>query len=291
MFGYIMPDKPELRIKEYELFRAYYCGVCKALGRSFGLMPRMVLNYDSVFLGLFLSSLHGEVPKLKKEVCIANPIQKKWMAYDSRHIDFAADINIILTYYKLKDNWTDEKSLLSLGAYTAFKGAYVKARERNKEVDEAVGISIHKLSSLENNGCSSLDEVADCFADMMKKLLVSGYDGKDAAAIRALEWIGYHIGRWIYIIDAYDDMEKDLKTGSYNPILLQYGSEGKASEVPYCTEVKKKVEFGLTHSLSQIAASTELLDIRNKGIIDNILYLGLSKKTQQILNKCRKRSG
>lgn len=111
MFGYVTPDKPELKIKEFELFRAYYCGLCKTMGRSSGILSRFALNYDSVFLALILSSLCRENVRIEKEICFANPVKKKYVARESKSLEYAADINIMLMYYKFKDNWADEKML------------------------------------------------------------------------------------------------------------------------------------------------------------------------------------
>lgn len=285
MFGYIVPDKPELKIKEYELFRTYYCGVCKSLGRNLGVLSRFTLNYDTVFLGLLLASLHGENPELRREVCIANPFKRKWVAKKSKYIDFAADINTILTYYKLKDNWNDEKSILSKAAGLALLPGYKKARARNPETDMIVERSIAALAKLEAARCSSIDEAAEPFAVMMKEIMAAGGGACDASTRRILEWIGYNTGKWIYTIDAYDDIEKDIKSGSYNPILLKYSYNGE-DICSFKSRIKDEVSRGLIHSLGQLSSSVELLSLNNKGIIDNIIYLGLNKKTGSILDKC-----
>lgn len=284
MFGYIMPDKPELKIKEYELFRAYYCGVCKSLGRNLGVLSRFTLNYDSVFLGLFLSSLYGESPVMTKEVCIANPLKKKWIARKSKYIDLAADINTILTYYKLKDDWEDERKLSSRAAGLILSGGYKKAKSRNPELDSIVSRAIAATTELEKQKCSSIDAAAEPTAVMMKELLAAGFGESDASKRRILEWAGYNLGKWIYTIDAYDDMEKDITSGSYNPILLKYKYDGEEIG-SFKDKLREEVSFGLLQSLGQLAGSVELLNMKNKGIIDNIIYMGLYKKTESIIDK------
>lgn len=121
MFGYIRPSVKELKVKEYELFRGYYCGLCKSMGRSFGVFSRFALNYDAVFLGLLMASVHDEMPALKRENCIANPLKRKWIVKESPAIDFAADINVLLTYYKLKDDIRDEGGWLPSLAQLLFQ--------------------------------------------------------------------------------------------------------------------------------------------------------------------------
>lgn len=287
MFGYIMPDKPELKMKEYELFRAYYCGVCKSMGRSFGLMSRFALNYEAVFLGLLMAAVHKRKPELKKEVCIANPIKKKWIVKNNKYVDFAADINVILTYYKLIDNWNDEKNALSFGAKLLLHSGYKRASSRNPMTDAAIKSALDKLSKLEKDKCSSIDAAAEPFAGMLKEILTIGSQDCEKGTVRAMEWLGYNLGKWIYTIDAYDDIEKDIKSGSYNPLLLQYKYSGEGAE-EFKSKIRADIERDLIYTLSQSAGSIELLDMYHKGIIENIVYLGMNSKTNNILcSECK----
>jgi len=279
MFGYIMPDKPELKMKEYEMFRGYYCGLCKSMGRSFGTLSRFALNYDSVFLGLLLSSVHNEVPVLKKESCIANPVKKKWIVKGSPHIDYAADINVLLTYYKLKDNIRDEGGLLPRLAKLAFQRGYNNAASGNKHLDEIIAASITAQVLLEEQKCSSMDEAAEPFANMLSQLLAAGYRGDDQSVSRILGWIGYNLGKWIYLIDAFDD----IKSGSYNPLLQQYKYDNQDVKA-FKSGIEDEVRINLLQALSQTTGSIELLKLKNKGIIDNILYEGLYGKTEKVLS-------
>ena len=282
MFGYIMPDKPELKIKEYELFRGYYCGLCKSMGRSFGIFSRFALNYDSVFLGLLLASVHNEEPVFNKESCIANPVKRKWIVKESRSIDFAADINVLLTYYKLRDNIRDEGGWLPKLAQLAFHGGYKKAASRNKKLDNIIADSISSQVLLEEKKCCSIDEAAEPFANMMRQLLAAGYRGDDKSVSRILEWIGYNLGKWIYIIDAFDDMERDIKSGSYNSLLMQYKHENQDIKA-FKSDIAEGVRVNLLQALSQTTGSLELLKLKNKGIINNIAYEGLYGKTERVL--------
>ncbi|MGE5633093.1 MAG: DUF5685 family protein [Caulobacteraceae bacterium] len=285
MFGYIIPDKPELKIKEFELFRAYYCGLCKSMGRSFGLLSRFALNYDSTFLGLLLSSLHKEEPVLKREGCIANPVKKKFIVKNSSHLDYAADINVLLTYYKLIDNIRDEGSPAAYMAKMVFVSGYKRAASNNPLIDNVIKASIAAQLELENRKCSSVDEAAEPSANMMKHIIRSGYRGNDKSILRILEWTGYNLGRWIYIIDAYDDLEKDIKSASYNSLALQYGFSGGDVRA-FKANIREDVRISLIQSLSQASGSLKLLELNNRGIIDNIMYEGLYKKTEMILNGC-----
>jgi hypothetical protein len=283
MFGYIKPLVKELKIKEYELFRGYYCGLCKSMGRSFGVFSRFALNYDTVFLGLLLASIHNEVPVLAKESCIANPVKRKWIVKDSRSIDLAADINVLLTYYKLKDNIRDEGGWLPALAQLVLHKGYKDAASRNRQLDEIIGASISSQVFLEEKQCSSMDEAAEPFAHMMQQLLPAEYSGDDKSVPRILGWVGYNLGKWIYIIDAFDDMEKDIRSGSYNPLLRQYKYEDQDIKV-FKSSIAEEVRVDLLQALSQATGSLELLKLKNKGIIDNIMYEGLYGKTERVLN-------
>lgn len=283
MFGYIRPSVKELKVKEYELFRGYYCGLCKSMGRSFGVFSRFVLNYDAVFLGLLMASVHDEMPVLKRESCIANPIKRKWIVKESPSIDFAADINVLLTYYKLKDDIRDEGGWLPTLAQFFFQKGYNSVVLRNKSIDGIIASTISSQVSLEEKGCSSMDEAAEPFANMMMQLLSKGYSGEDKSVSRILEWIGYNIGKWIYIIDAFDDIEKDIKSGSYNPLLKQYKYKDQDIKT-FKDSIKEDVRINLLQALSQSTGSLDLLKLKNKGIIYNVAYEGLYEKTERILN-------
>ena len=284
MFGYILPDKPELKMKEFEQFRAYYCGVCKSMGRSFGPISRFALSYEAVFLGLLLAAVNKEKSTMKKEACFANPFKKKWIVKDNKYVDFAADINVLLTYYKLMDNWKDEKHIPSYVAMLLFKSGYKKASKTNSITDLIIIDALEKQSKLELEKCSSIDEAAEPTAVMIREILLIGCKDSDVSVQRAMEWLGYNIGKWIYTIDAYDDIEKDIKNGSYNPLLLQYNYKEQPIE-EFKNLIKPDIERDLTYTLSQAASSIELLDMYHKGIIENIVYLGMNSKTDNILCK------
>jgi hypothetical protein len=291
MFGYIVPDKPELKMKEYELFRGYYCGVCKSMGRSFGPLSRLALSYEAVFLGLLMAALNKEKPDLYKEACIANPFKKKWIVKNNPYVDFAADINVLLTYYKLIDNWQDERSMTSYMGKLLFTGGYRKARRKNPRADEIIGSSLEEQSKLEHGKCSSIDGAAEPTAVMIREILLLACEKHSDGVKRAMGWLGYNIGKWIYTIDAYDDMEKDSKTQSYNPLLLQYGYKGQPLSA-FKDQVRPDMEKSLFYTLSQAAGAMELLDLNHKGIIENIIYLGMNSKTNNILcSQCGQHNG
>ncbi|MGE5613665.1 MAG: DUF5685 family protein [Bacillota bacterium] len=282
MFGYIVPEKPEMKIREYELFRAYYCGICKSIGKRYGHLKRLILRYDSAFLAVLLSAVANERIKLVMNRCVAHPVHKRHMAVDSGIIDYASDINVLMAYYNLEDKKRDNGSVASSAAMVFFKRAYEKIKKRYPEKVQTMEERLNDLVKLEKRKCASMDEAAEPFAKLMEEVVA--YEplctGKNE---RVLRWIGYNLGKWIYLLDAYDDIEKDIAGGKYNPLVYQfkYGGEDIAG---FKEKIRGKAEFNLTYSLNEISRGFELLDVKmNKGILQNIIYIGMLRKTENIL--------
>lgn len=283
MFGYIMPEKPELKIKEYELFRAYYCGVCKSIGRRYGHIPRLTLHYDSAFLALLLSAVSGENYDIRRETCIVHPVNKRLVIKNSDVVDYASDMNIILAYYSLEDNWRDDKSAAAGIGRLFLKHNFKKLREKYKEKCVIIEDRLKELRKLEDERCSSVDRAAEPFAKLMQEVLCYKPYCENEKNKEILRWIGYNIGKWIYILDAYDDIEDDIKKNNYNPLIYQYSYNGEGLE-EFKSKVRKNVEFNLIYTLDQIAKSYELLEVKsNSGILENIIYMGMLRKTERIL--------
>jgi hypothetical protein len=177
----------------------------------------------------------------------------------------------------------DEGGWLPRLAQMAFRRGYKNAASKNRQLDDIIAASISTQVLLEEQKCSSMDEAAEPFANMLSQLLAAGYNGEDQSLSRILGWIGYNLGKWIYIIDAYDDMEKDIKSGSYNPLLQQYKYDNQDVKA-FKAGIVDEVRTNLMQALSQTTSSVELLRLSNKGIIDNILYEGLYGKTEKVLS-------
>ncbi|WHH57351.1 DUF5685 family protein [Petroclostridium sp. X23] len=287
MFGYVTPYKDELKVREYHWFKAYYCGLCKALGKEFNQAVRMGLNYDFTFLALLLSSIDGQDEKINKEGCITNPIKKKPVVWMNEHIQYSAYMSVILTYFKLLDDWKDDRSIPSLFALWAYVLPLRKARKKYPEKYEGIRKSLGKLSELEKAKCDIIDESADAFAVLMQEIFVPPYI-TDEKMQRILAWVGYNLGRWIYILDAFHDVETDIRQKNYNPVLLQYKYNVNEDAEAFITRVKEQMEMSLTFTLDNTAKSFELLDIeRNKAILENIIYMGTRDKMQQIFGRKR----
>lgn len=287
MFGYILPEKPEMKIKEYELFRAYYCGVCKSIGRRYGQLKRLLLNYDSAFLAVLIASVAGDVTDVRRERCIAHPVVKRHIVKSSAIIDYASDINVLLAYYNLEDNRRDTGSLTSGAAMLLLKRAHGKLKRKYPGKCDIIEGRLEELHKLESEGCPSMDMAAEPFARLMEE--VTAYEPlcSDDKCGEVLRWIGYNLGKWIYILDAFDDLEKDIGKKNCNPLVNQY-KYANEDIIEFKKRIRERVEFNLTYSLNQIARAYELLEAKaNQGILENIIYMGMLRKTENILGMGR----
>lgn len=285
LFGYVVPYKDELKVREYNTFRAYYCSLCKTLGKEFNQFTRMGLNYDFVFLALLLSSIDDKPDKVYAERCIAGPWKKKPVVEYNRNIGYSAYMSIMLVYFNLLDDWKDRRSVTAVPVLVPYLRPLHKARKAYPEKYHDIDNSLKKLAILEKNQCSLIDESADAFALFMQSLFLPPYIRNDKVN-RILGWLGYNLGRWIYIMDAFHDMEKDIKQKNYNPILLQYQYKEGEELSDFIEKVKEPIERSLTFTLDNVAKSFELLDVKyNKTILENIIYMGLRQKMEQIFLK------
>ena len=283
MFGYIVPEKPEMKIKEYELFRAYYCGVCKSIGKRYGQLERLTLNYDSTFLAILISAIAGDRIKVQKMRCIAHPIERRHIICDNPIIDYASDINILLAYYNLEDKRRDDGGFVPTAAITLMRRAFRRLRKKYYDKCTIIEKRLEDLLLLEKAKCPSMDQAAEPFAKLMEEVTAYETLCKDEKNEKTLRWIGYNLGKWIYLIDAYDDLEKDIKGKNYNPLIYQYKYDSKEI-CEFKKEIRDRVEFNLTYSLNEIARAFELLDLKaNKEILENIIYMGMLRKTEKIL--------
>ena len=271
MFGYVKPNKPELKVCELTRYQAWYCGLCKAIRQSYGEIPRLALDYDCTFLSLLLAGVTGEMRACRPERCAYKP----WKAsapviQPCEALSYAADINVLLYWHKLRDDYADEHNLAALGGSAALGPAAKLAAQRRPDAAKAIEQSIRALGTLEHAREPSIDRAADAFAAMLRDL-AAGYPPLDGAQRQALSWLGYHMGRWIYLADAWEDREKDAKSGAYNPFLVADASKERAS-------------FLLYAALHEMELACDLLEMKSdKGLIENIVYQGCRVRTKRLL--------
>jgi len=279
MFGYIRPDRGELRVREFELYKSCYCGLCRTLGKVFGPGAKMVLQYDFTFLAMLLWE-SGNPPAICGKRCCAAPCRNHAEASGDASLEFAAGCSVILAWWKLCDTVRDEgffRSLPARGAKLWLLQAYRKAQRRLPAFDAAVRSGMETLFALEEAGERRLDPMADAFAGILTACAAE----KQGTERRILEQLLYHVGRWIYIVDAADDLEKDAARGRYNPVDRRFALEGR----PPDEACKEWLEVTLAQSQDLAAAAFELMrDNPWSEILRNILYLGMSRVSRQVLN-------
>ncbi len=212
MFGYVRVRKPELKIKDYDIYRGFYCGLCNCLKERYGLKGRVTLTYDATFLTIFLSSLHGLKAKSRKCRCVVHPAVKH-REYITEASLYAADMNILLSWYHLIDDVQDDGSKKAAAATRLFRKAYLELKQRYPLQSEGIAKELKRLRAVEK-ASGSLMEAASCFGRLMMWL----FRWRPYPLQHEVDGLAYHLGRFIYICDAWDDREEDEKRGRFNPL-------------------------------------------------------------------------
>ena len=283
MFGYVLPLREELKVRDWERFRQTYCGLCRTMGQRCGQLSRLLLSYDFTFLALLLGA-DGAVQRCR---CPAAPCRGRQCQAQNAALELAADESMILSWWKLQDQIQDEKGLKKLAAKVlsfVYRQAYRKAAARQREFDRVVSEQLAALRALEKANCASLDQSAETFASILTAAVPAN---GNVLHDRAMEQLLYHLGRWVYLIDAWDDAAEDLKSGSYNPIVLRYGlTAAPAAD----SEAGESVHRTLLHSTNLALSALRLLPEEvNTPILENILWGGLPTVQRAVLTGAWKR--
>lgn len=283
MFGYVRIHKPELKMAEYELYQGIYCSLCKQLGKHYGFLSRMTLSYDFTFLAMFRMAMDDQCVGFKRGRCSFNPLKKRTCCCDNEHLRFAADAAVILTYYKLKDNIADQGLWSSLTARLLLpfaSHARKKAARLRPDLDGVIGDCMREQAALESAHTASVDAAAEPTARMLSALALDGV--ADPVSRRVLERFGYCLGRWIYLVDAADDLRDDLEHRNYNPFLLSRG--WTKDTIGTSEQTVGELLPVLNACLAECTAAYHLLTIsRFDGILRNILEQGMPAVQQQVL--------
>lgn len=268
MFGYVLVNKPELKIKEFDLYRSYYCGICHSLKKGYGFTGRMTLNYDMTFLAMLLSDLYDKENCDFETRCIAHPAQKH-QEKRNEFSDYCADMCIFLSYFKGEDDWKDEHTLRGWFLRTVLKRKAMKVKARYPEKTAKIEKQLDMLAILENTGNAPIDKVARIFGDIMGEIFMYADDiWKDD-----MYKVGFYLGKFIYLLDAYEDVEKDIAKGSFNPFKEMYKS---AMDKNALGEFDEQVLSLLMLMIGECTDAFERLPlIENTEIMRNILYSGV----------------
>ncbi|MCI8275980.1 MAG: hypothetical protein HFI66_10325 [Lachnospiraceae bacterium] len=271
MFGYITINKPELKIREFRRYQGYYCGICRSLRLRYGLSGQMALNYDMVFLSALLTGLYEGKEYLALRRCALHPTGKH-LSIQNPYIDYASDMTVLLAYHNLMDDWRDDKNAFSLASAGLLKGKCAVLEAEYPRQWHAAKKGIRKLHGYERERSADLDGAAGCMGALLGEILVLERDQWE----EPLRAMGFYLGKFVYLMDAYEDLFQDEKRGQYNPLSFQKDRPGFED---WFAQV-------LTMMMAGCAKEFERLPIlKDVAILRNILYAGVWTKYDLIREK------
>lgn len=263
MFGYVRPLENALTEEDSRRYQAAYCGLCRTIGARYGRFARMFLNYDFIFLSMLLSE-RPEKLRFCSRPCPTCPIHARTAWEADEGIELAAGESVILAWWKLQDQIRDgglRSRFTARGICLLLRRGYHKAAQRYPAFDRSVRENLDSLHGLETESCASMDRAADPFARMLQ---AAAPDSRG----REVQTLLYHLGRWIYLLDAWDDLEEDRKNGNYNPVTARFGALSEL-ERSYLRSTMH-VSLGLALDASERAELGQW-----RGIVENVIQQGL----------------
>ncbi len=272
MFGYVRAYKPDMTFSQYDIYKGIYCSLCKEIGKNYGILARMTLSYDFAFFAIVRLAAEESCPGFKKSRCSFNPTKKCLQCdLDNKDLEYTADVSMLMVYYKYLDNLADSKGfkkLLLRMISPFFKRIRKKALKRYAQADEILLKMHEQQQKVEANFSGNIDEACHPSADALGKLLQLN------KSTDRLYDFGYLIGRWVYLIDAFDDYEDDKKENGFNPFLALKNFDNS------------RAEASLNLTAGQAIDTFEKIKIyRYKQIILNILYDGLHSSMKQVIER------
>lgn len=280
MFGYVRYDMPNLFIKDFMLYKAMYCGLCKSIGSACGQMARVGLTYDVTFLSVLLHNMTGTDIKVEKQNCFEHAIKKRPIAVVDDLTKELGALNTVLAYYKLTDDVADGEK--GRGRRLWFKKGFKRAKKNYPELVAIAERYMLAQTAAEKEKTASPDIAADPTANMMRELSVHFLGDKASEATGELF---YCLGKWVYLIDALDDYDKDKKKGAYNPFVCAYGREDKkrlmeqnGGEIAFLFDT---LFYSLRENLAQVTFYF------NRDLTDNVILRGIPNETARVM-RCEK---
>lgn len=271
MFGYVTANELELKVKDYKKYKAYYCGLCQCLKSKYGLTGQLTLTYDMTFVILLLTSLYESDTTMRQHRCVVHPV-KKQMVLQNEITEYAADMNLLLAYYHLKDDWEDERKIGAFAGTSVLKKKVHKIEAAYPRQCEVIQRELKNLAEYEKQESMQIDEPAGCFGRLMEELLLYKKDCWEDSLRR----IGFYLGKFIYIMDAYEDLPSDIERGTYNPLKEIAKREDYET---YCRDILYMMMGECVVGMEKLPC---ILDI---DILRNILYDGVWKQYQKLQDK------
>lgn len=268
MFGYVTPDKGELKVREFECYRAMYCGLCMQLKKDYGFVSRLLLNYDLVTVALLADGLSGQQGCPRARRCVANPIRRRCMQHNTDGLRLAADALVLTCWYKLADDLADE-GLARRAAAWALRLLLGRARKKaaaaRPQLDQALAGQTARQQAMEKAGCAHPDEAAEPTGQMTAAIFAACAATPEQEHI--LRRMGLFLGKILYWLDAAEDFGQDQRRGRYNVFIRMGLSREKAAET---AALQCRLAAG------EVARCYNLLELKlNRPLLDNILFLGL----------------
>ncbi len=277
MFGYVCINKGEMKIKDYENYKAVYCSLCKQLGKDYSFLTRFLLNYDCTFFALMIMANEDKCPGFRKGRCKFNPLKAcKYCVCSDEPLSKAGALLVAMSYYKLVDNIRDGGFFEKTGCLILkplFSSWFKKVRKNYPFYAQSCEIMYNAQIEAEAKG-ASIDESAEPTANLLKTIFAQ--EAYSDSVIPAYEQFGYHLGKWIYLMDAACDIDSDIKHKSFNPIYNKLHKSQKDSAV-FADEI-------LSQSMFLLTSAYRLIDKKRfADILDNIVLTGLTKKQKELL--------
>lgn len=261
MYGYVRTNTEALTDDEKKRIKQVYCGLCRTLGKRYGQLSRYLLSYDLTFAALLLSGLNEPEEETQTAHCPSH-VFRKYTCVSSSVIDYAADMSVMIAYFKAKDNRSDTKNPLWSGITGALEAPYQKVKSRYPEKCGRIEKAVARNNELEKSGDGGIDASANCTGEILAAI----YDYEESFFSPLLQSFGRALGRFIYIMDAFDDIKKDEKTGNYNPL----------REISGNADFEETVYRLLEQEMAICSAAFEKLPIiQDASIIRNVLYSGV----------------
>lgn len=279
MFGYVDINKQGLAEGQQGLWQTFMCGLCFSTKKLFGNLPRAFITNDINFFNVLFHSIANVDVEIEHSRCFSHPFAKRTVLKQTALTDKLSVANVLLTYLNLYDDVLDDGGAKKKLALSVFAKPYKKAQAWWPELDKTLCKHYQDLRTLEQSNCQSLDRVAHSFASLSQDFCTMCFDGKISHHATTL---CYNIGKWIYLVDALDDIAKDLKKGNYNPIVACYNLQKVGDVVPYLQEL----QFEMFAVLNRIAQCFNDLNLTKYNcILKNVLFDSIRGKTTQVLAK------
>lgn len=284
MFGYVIPDKPNMFVKDFTLYKAFYCGLCKTIGKKCGQLMRFSTNYDITFLDVLAHAVLDKEIVISDETCILNPLKKRSIVKTDEISCQVVHINNILSHYKCVDDVLDNKSFgKKFVDKIILKRHYNKSKKAYPMLDKVIDSEYKQLRELEKQNCGVIDKVCDKFANIMVQVGQTVFEQNFTDDLKSML---YNIGKWIYLADAIDDVQDDFKQKKYNMFLVDYDFIDKET---FLNDKKQLLEFLLNGCVDSIVNAFDNLKInRYEGVLTNIFWYGIKNSTEDLLRRTKK---